>query len=195
MGPKIIVQIFGGGNIMPNNQEYELVKRELIHKGKIVEFYRDHMRLPSNKVVEWDYIHHPGAAAIVPVDQDGKIIMVKQYRSPAKRYTLEIPAGGLEPEEDTRTCAIRELEEETGYQANHVEHLIDLYAACAYSDEKIDIYYASDLYFSEQHADEDEFIHVERYFLEELVQFILDGTIMDGKTIAGVLAYKTKLGL
>ncbi len=180
---------------MSEHNEYSLVKRELIYKGKIVEFYRDHMKLPSNKVVEWDYIHHPGAAAIIPVDKDGKIVMVRQYRSPAKRYTLEIPAGGLNQGEDTRTCAIRELEEETGYQSNHVEHLIDLYAACAYSDEKIEIYYASDLIFSKPNLDEDEFIHVERYSLEELTQLILDGTIQDGKTIAGILAYKTKMGL
>lgn len=180
---------------MSEKKEYKLVKRELIYKGKIVEFYRDHMRLPSDKVVEWDYIHHPGAAAIIPVDQDGKIIMVRQYRSPANRYTLEIPAGGLNQGEDSRICAIRELEEETGYQSNHVEHLIDLYAACAYSDEKIDIYYATDLTYVKPHLDEDEFINVERHSLEELTRLILDGTILDGKTIAGILAYKTKMGL
>lgn len=179
-----------GGQFM---EEYKLVNRELIYKGKIIEFYKDSMKLPNEKVVEWDYIHHPGAAAIIPVDKDGKIIMVKQYRSAAGRYTLEIPAGGINYGEDKRICAIRELEEETGYYSNHVEHLIDVFAAFAYSDEVISIYYATDLTPSKQNLDEDEFIHVEKYTIEELTKLILDGVIQDAKTISGLLAYQTKM--
>lgn len=173
--------------------DYKLVKRELIHKGKIVEFYADTMQLPNERIVEWDYIHHNGAAAVIPVDKDGKIIMVKQYRSPAGRYTLEIPAGGTNGEEDKRICAIRELEEETGYASDHVEHLIDIYPAFAYSDEIIGIYYATDLIPTKQNLDEDEFINIERYSINELTQLILEGVIQDAKTIAGILAYKEKM--
>lgn len=175
--------------------EYKSVNKELIHKGKIVEFYKEFMQLPSEKIVEWDYIHHPGAAAVIPVDAEGKIIMVKQYRSAAGRYTLEIPAGGLNAGEDMKTCATRELEEETGYASSHVEPLIEIFTTFAFCDEKIGIFYATDLVATSQNLDEDEYINVERFTVDELTQLILDGVIEDAKTISGILAYKTKMGL
>lgn len=175
--------------------DYKLVDRKLMHKGKIVEFYTDYMQLPSKKIVEWDFLHHKGAAAIIPIDTDGKVIMVRQYRNAVNRYTLEIPAGGLNEGEDNRTCAIRELEEETGYKSNEVEHLMDLFTTFAFCDEQIGIYYATNLIPSKQNLDEDEFINLERYSINELTKMILDGVIQDSKTIAGLLAYKTKMGL
>lgn len=175
--------------------EYKRIKREPIHQGRIVNFYCDTMELPTGKTAEWDFIEHKGAAAIVPVDQDGKIIMVRQYRNAIEKNTLEIPAGGLNSGEDMKTCATRELEEETGYRSNHVEHLIDLYTTVAFCNEKIGIYYTKDLIQSEQNLDEDEYVTIERYTLEELVQFIFDGVIEDAKTISAILAYKTKMSL
>lgn len=174
---------------------YKRIKRELIRKGQIINYYSDSIELPNKKVAEWDFIEHKGAAAIVPVDHDGKIIMVRQYRNAIEKWSLEIPAGGLNPNEDMKTCAIRELEEETGYCSNHVEHLIDLYTTVAFCNEKIGIYYATDLIEAEQNLDEDEFVTVEKYSIEELTQFIFDGTIEDAKTIAAILAYRTKMGL
>jgi ADP-ribose pyrophosphatase len=175
--------------------EYKRVNRELQHKGVIVDFYNDTMQLPNGKLAVWDFINHKGAAAIVPVDKDGKIIMVRQYRNAVEEYTLEIPAGGLNAGEDMKTCATRELEEETGYRSTKVEHLIDLYTTVAFCNEKIGIYYTQELIPSKQNLDEDEFVNVERYSLDELVQFIFDGKICDGKTISAILAYKTKMGL
>ena len=175
--------------------EYSRLDRILMHKGVIVDFYADKVQIPNGNVATWDFIGHKGAAAIVPVDEDGKILMVRQYRNAIDRYTLEIPAGGLEPGEDTKFCAARELEEETGYRSEHVEHLIDMYTTVAFCNEKIDIYYATDLIPSKQNLDEDEFINVERYSVEELTQMILNGTIQDGKTISAILAYKAKAGL
>lgn len=175
--------------------EYKRINRELKYKGQIVEFYTDYMELPTKKIVEWDYLHHKGAAAVVPVDSEGHIIMVRQYRNAIGRYTLEIPAGGLNEGEKMLTCATRELEEETGYRSEHVEHLIDLYTTFAYCDEKIGIYYAKELIQSKQNLDDDEFLNVERYSVEDLTKMILDGIIEDAKTISAILAYKTKFNI
>lgn len=175
--------------------EFKRLKRELVQKGHILNYYFDTIQLPDNRVVQWDFIGHKGAAAIVPVDNDGKIILVRQYRSAVDKYTLEIPAGGLNPGEDMKTCAARELEEETGYRSDKVFHLVDLYSAVAFSNEKIGIYYATDLISTKQNLDEDEFVTIETYSLEQLVQFIFDGVIEDSKTISAILAYKTKMEL
>ncbi|WP_167956674.1 NUDIX hydrolase [Anaerosporobacter faecicola] len=175
--------------------QYKRVKRELIHKGQIVEVYSDTMHLPNNHTAQWDFIKHKGAAAIVPVDADGNILMVRQYRNAIDRYTLEIPAGGKNPDEDMKTCAMRELEEETGYRTEHAEHLIDLYTTVAFCNEKIGIYYTTELIPSKQHLDEDEFVSIERHSLDELVEMIFQGTIEDAKTIAAIMSYKAKRNL
>lgn len=169
---------------------YKRLDRKLEHKGKIFEVYSDTMELPDKTTGVWDFIHHNGAAAIVPVEENGKILMVKQYRPAIDRYTLEIPAGGLNPGEDRKTAAARELEEETGFRTEKVEHLLDLYTTVAFCNEMIGIYYTENLIPSKQHLDEDEFVDVERYSLEELIEFIYQGKIMDAKTIAAILAYK-----
>lgn len=175
--------------------EYKRIKRTLVHKGHIIDMYTDTMQLPNGKQADWDFIGHKGAAAIVPIDENGKIIMVRQYRNAIEKYSLEIPAGGLNTGEDMKTCAARELEEETGYRSEHIEHLIDLYTTVAFCSEKIGIYYTKDLIPSRQNLDEDEFVTIERYTLSELTQMIFNGDIEDAKTISAILAYKTKMSL
>lgn len=175
--------------------DFKRLKRELVHKGAIIDYYQDSIQVPNGNVAKWDFIQHKGAAAIVAVDSDGKLLMVRQYRNAIDRDTLEIPAGGLNPNEDMMTCASRELEEETGYRPNKVEHLLDMYTTVAFCNEKIGIYYGTDLVKTEQHLDEDEVIQLEWYSLQELVEMILNGTIQDGKTICAILTYKTKMGL
>ncbi len=172
--------------------EYKRIKRELSHKGQIVDFYTDYMEINDEKVVKWDFIEHKGAAAVVAIDNDNKLIMVRQYRNALEKYTLEIPAGALNKGEDMKTCAVRELEEETGYKANKVEHLFDLYTTVAFCNEKIGIYVAYDLEQSNQNLDEDEFVTIEKYTLDELIGFIFSGEIDDSKTMAAILAYKEK---
>ena len=174
---------------------YKRIGRELIHKGAIVEFYKDKMQLDDGSVHDWDFIKHPGAAAVVPVDADGNIIMVRQFRNALGRYTVELPAGGKNPDEDFKTCAIRELEEETGYKAGKCELLCDIFTTVALMDERIPIYLATDLIKAKQHLDEDEFLNVEKHSLDELVQMIFEGKLQDSKTICGLLAYKAKRGL
>lgn len=174
-------------------EEFKRLQRNLIHKGRIFDYYQDTMETPEGKTVVWDTIEHNGAAAVVPVREDGKLLLVRQYRNPVERQTLEIPAGKRDSvNESTYDCVVRELEEETGYRSENIELLIRFVSAIAYSSEKIDIYVAKDLKPTAQHLDEDEFIDVVAYSTDELKTMIFDGTIQDSKTIAAIMAYIVK---
>lgn len=174
-------------------EKYERIGRELVHKGAIIDYYQDTIRIPNGNIAKWDYIRHKGAAAVVAVKDDGKLLMVRQYRNALDRETLEIPAGGLNGvDEPTDLAAARELEEETGYTAGKMELLLSLRTTVAFCDEKIDVYVATDLKRSEQHLDEDEFLDVLSCDVEELLQMIYDCKIQDGKTVSAILAYHNK---
>ncbi len=174
-------------------EEFKRIKRELVANGAIIDYYQDTMQVPNGNIAKWDLIDHKGAAAVVAVREDGKLLMVRQYRNALERETVELPAGGLNGrEEPTSVAAMRELEEETGYLCEQVELLTSIYTTVAFCNEKIDIYVARDLKPGQQHLDEDEFINVEAYSVEELKQMIFAGRIQDSKTICGVLAYAAK---
>ena len=174
-------------------EEFRRLNRELMYHGTSVDFYKDTIEVPNGNVVEWDFIGHKGAAAVLPVREDGKLLMVRQYRNALDRYTLEIPAGGLNgADEPTRDAAGRELEEETGYRSDDLEWLITIRTTVAFCNEKIDIYVAKNLIKSHQHLDEDEFINVEAYSVEELSRMILEGKIEDSKTISAIMSYKDR---
>ncbi len=169
----------------------ERVKRELMHKGSIVEFYKDTMEIPGGGTEYFDFIKHKGAAAVVPVLPDGRILMVRQYRNALDAYTLEIPAGAKNgAHEPTLDCAYRELEEETGYRAEKedISFLLTMYTTVAFCNEKIDIYLAKNLKKTSQHLDEDEFIEVCAYTMDELKEMVKNKEIVDGKTIAALMA-------
>lgn len=169
------------------------IKRELKYTGSIIPVYSDTIELPNGKQVEWDYIDHNGAAAVVPVLEDGRILMVRQYRNTLDRITLELPAGKKDVKgEPGIECAKRELEEETGYRSDNVEWLLNLSSWVAFTNEIIEVFVAKNLIKSHQHLDEDEFVDVEVYEIEELKQMIFEGKIEDSKTIAGILAYDMK---
>lgn len=175
--------------------EFKRLDRELVYKGSIVDFYKDTVKVPNGNVVKWDFIKHQGAAAVVPVMEDGRILMVRQYRNALDRYTLEIPAGGLNgPEEPTMEAAARELEEETGYHAGKIKWLITIRTTVAFCNEKIDIYVATDLTPGSQHLDEDEYINVEAMTVDELCDKIFAGEIEDSKTISAIMSYRAKYG-
>lgn len=175
-------------------EEFKRLKRELIAKGAIIDYYQDTMQIPNGNVAKWDLIDHKGAAAVVAVREDGKLLMVRQYRNALERETLEIPAGGLNGrEEPTDAAAMRELAEETGFVCDKVELLTSIYTTVAFCNEKIDIYLARDLKQpGSQHLDEDEFINVEAYSVDELKQMIYECKIQDSKTICGILTYASK---
>lgn len=175
-------------------EEIKRIKRELIAKGAIIDYYQDTMQIPNGNVVKWDLIDHKGAAAVVAVREDGKLLMVRQYRNALERETIEIPAGGLNGrQEPTDVAAMRELQEETGYSCDHVELLNTIYTTVAFCNEKIDIYLARGLKNpGNQHLDEDEYVNVEAYSIDELKRMIFDRRIQDSKTICGILTYAAK---
>lgn len=178
------------------SEEIKRIKRELIQKGSIIDYYKDHIQLPDGQVVKWDFIKHKGAAAVVAVTKDEKLLMVRQYRNALDRYTIELPAGGRDTlDESTMECAARELEEETGYRAEELEYLISLKTTVAFCDELIDVYVARNLIPSKQKLDEGEYINVVEYDLDELCQMIFDKKIQDSKTVSAILAYKLKYGM
>ena len=170
--------------------EVRRIKRELVHKGAVLDIYCDTMQFENGNTAKWDFIHHDGAAAVVPVMDDGRLLMVRQYRNALERYTLEIPAGGLQTaEEPTRDAAARELQEETGYYSDDLELLLSIYTTVAFCNEKIDIYLAKNLKPGRQHLDEDEYVQYEAFPVEELMNRIFRCEIQDSKTVAAILAY------
>ena len=171
------------------------LKRELAYTGTILKVYRD--RVIANGIEEaYDYIHHDGAAAVLPVTKEGKILMVRQYRNALDRFTLEIPAGKLDdPKEPKKECAYRELEEETGYRSENLEYLMTINTTVAFCDECIGVYIARDLIPSKQHLDEDECIEVEEWDVKDLLKLIYSGKMTDGKTVAAILAYAQREGI
>ncbi len=174
-------------------EEIKRIGRNLVHKGAVIDYYQDDMLMPDGKVVKWDFIGHKGAAAVVGVTPEGKILMVKQFRNAIDRISLEIPAGARDSvDEPTEICAARELEEETGFRAGKLEWLLTLRTAIAYCNEFIDVYVATDLVPTKQHLDPDEYLDVYQFTMEELCEMIYSGEMQDTKTISALLAYKDK---
>lgn len=169
------------------------LSRELVYKGAIIDLYKDRVQAPDGNVQDYDFIGHKGAAAVMPVTDEGKILMVRQYRNALDRFTIEIPAGGLDGvDEPGIVCAARELEEETGYKSDNLEHLITVRTTIAFCNEKIEIYVARNLEKSHQHLDEGEFVEAEEYTIDELVKMVYEGKIEDAKTVSSIMAYYNK---
>ncbi len=175
-------------------ERMERIDRVLKYEGRIIDVYDDVMESQTGRIDHWDCVcHRKGAAAVVPVLDDGRILLVRQYRNAIERETIEIPAGSRNSvEEPWEFCAARELEEETGYKAGSLEFLISVASTVAFCDEVIEVYLATDLVPFEQHLDEDEFIRLEPYTLEELKDMIYHRKIQDAKTISAVMAYAVK---
>ncbi len=173
--------------------DYKKIRQELMYQGKVVGFYKDILELPNGQVVEWDLVKHPGAAAIIPVLPDGRIILVYQYRNALDYKTYEIPAGGIEKGETALECVTREVEEETGYKAGQIDFLIKIITAIGFCDEMIPIFVAKDLVKTAQNLDPEEEIDLLAVTMDEAVEMILNGQIIDAKSISGILAYKATL--
>ncbi len=172
------------------------VGRTFIHKGAICEVYSDDVVLPDGTHKKFDFFKHNGAAAVIPIMDDGRILMVRQYRNAVDQYTWEIPAGGRNgADEPMSECAYRELEEETGYHAERsdIEHLIGIFTTFAFCNERIEIFVARNLVKTSQHLDDDEFIEPYAFTLDELKEMIMSGEIVDSKTIAGLMTYASTL--
>ena len=164
------------------------ISSEDLFTGVILNVKRDQVRLPNGQQSFRELIRHVGAVCVVPVTDDGKVVVERQYRYPIDQVITEIPAGKLDSrEEDRLHAAQRELKEETGITADRWTDMGLYYPAAAYSDEKITMYLAQNLHMGKQHLDEDEFLNVELVPLKELVEEILSGKITDGKTQVAIL--------
>lgn len=171
--------------------DYKIIERKEQFQGKILNLVLDKVAIPQGEEIYREMVLHPGAAAIVPFDDEGNIFLVKQYRHPVGKEIYEIPAGTLEPGEDPKVCAIRELEEEIGYKTDEVTFLMDIYPAVGFSTEIIYIYTARKLVESTQNLDDDEYVDVVKVPFQEAITMITEGKIKDSKTICALLRLAT----
>lgn len=167
---------------------------ETVFRGALIDVSHMQVRLPDGREALREIVHHKGAAAVVPVDADGNVYMVRQHRVVVDMMTLEIPAGKLDyVGEDTLVCAHRELEEETGLRAGKMELLTHVVTTPGFCTEKIGLYLATQLTQHEDHPDEDEFLGVEKLPLSEAVARVMSGEFRDAKTALGLLMAWQKL--
>jgi ADP-ribose pyrophosphatase len=169
-----------------------IVDQQKLYSGKILDLRIDHVRFPSGSEKIREVVEHKSAAAVLPVDSEGYVYLVLQYRHAVDEELYEIPAGIIEPGEDPLETAIRELQEEIGYKPGRIEKVLDFYPSPGYSTEKILIYYATDLSPSKLPEDEDEQISVFKFTPENINSMIRSGKISDGKTITAACWYAAK---
>lgn len=172
----------------------ECVSSRLIFDGRVVRLYVDRVRLPDGREAEREYMRHIGAVCVLPLDRDGVVHCVRQYRYPHGEVLLEIPAGKLDSKtEDHASAALRELQEETGYRCGRLTFLGNIYTSPAILDEVIGLYLAEELTPGETHFDEDEFLAPVAVPLEELADRVMRGEIPDAKTQLAVLRVRELL--
>ncbi len=158
-----------------------------IYKGRIVHLVEDTVLLPNGKTAGRELVLHNGGVGVIAVDEDKNVLMVRQFRKPYDEVVLEIPAGKLEKGEEPLPAGMRELSEETGYEAKEYTFLGKFYPTPGYCSEIIHLYLARKLSFVGQHLDPDEFVEAEKIPLEKLVQMVMDNQIPDGKTAIAIL--------
>lgn len=172
---------------------YKLLKSEIRYKGKVFDHRVDEIEYESGNKSIREIAIHPGGAVIVPIKDDGKIILVKQFRYPLQKTLIELPAGKLDKGEDPLKCATRELEEETGYTAKEIEKLGQIYTAPGYCTEILHIYSAKGLTPGNHHREEGEQgMEIQELSLNEIEKMIANGEITDAKTIVGIYFLKNK---
>ncbi|MGI6678801.1 MAG: NUDIX domain-containing protein [Dehalobacterium sp.] len=160
-----------------------------IYQGKILSLRKDQVRLPNGKTAMREIVEHPGAVSIVPITEEGKIIFVRQYRKPVEKETIEIPAGKLDQGELPQDCAQRELQEEIGFSGN-LEYKFSYYSTPGFSDEIMYLFFARNLKIAPLTCDEDELIEKMEVSLDDALHMIMQGEIVDAKTIIGILTLK-----
>ena len=169
------------------------LESKTVFQGKIMTVLLDTALLPNGKTAAREVCLHPGGVAVLPLKEDGTVSLVRQYRYPLHQLLLELPAGKLDPGEDHRLAAARELSEETGLEAGELIYLGKIYASPGFCDEALHMYLGRDLKQTQSHPDEDEFLDVVAMPLQTLVEQVMSGEIADAKTVATVL--KTKIFL
>ena len=165
----------------------EYIKSEEIYQGRVFGVRRDLVRLPDGRETYYEVVTHTGAVTLVPVDDQGNIWFVRQYRSGARDTLLELPAGTLEPDEDPDVCAYREVREEIGLAASRLEKIGEAYLAPGYSTEYMHYYLATGLYDSPLSGDDDEFLDKQAIPVGEVYRMAEQGLLRDTKTLAALL--------
>ncbi|MCQ2548367.1 MAG: NUDIX hydrolase [Clostridia bacterium] len=169
--------------------EEKTLDSKLIYDGAVVKLYKETVTVEGGTATR-EIIKHGGAAVIIAQREDGKIAIERQFRKPANKVILELPAGKIDPGEEPIDCAYRELREETGIRAENMEFLMKFYPALGYSSEMLYMYHATDLSMGARDLDDDESIDLEFYSLDELMEMINEGKIEDSKTLIGILWMK-----
>lgn len=172
------------------------VSSEEIFDGKIMHVFKDRVTLPDGNPASREFMRHVGAVCVIPVTEEGEVIVERQFRYPIGKVITEIPAGKLDSKQEDRLLAAqRELLEETGITADNWLDLGELYPACAYSDEMLNVYLATGLHFGERKLDEDEFLDIRKVPLGELVEQVMRGGIADSKTQVAILKAARHFGI
>lgn len=172
------------------------VSTKEIFDGVIMHVYKDTVTLPDGNTAYREFMRHVGAVCVIPVTEDNEVIVERQFRYPIDKVITEIPAGKLDSKkEDRLEAAKRELWEETGIRADKWLDMGEIYPACAYSDEVLNLYLATGLHFGERNLDEDEFLDIQKVPLTELVEQVMSGKIADSKTQIAILKAARHFGL
>ena len=165
---------------------FELIQSEIVYPGRAFTIRRDHLRLPDGRTTRLDIVEHHGSVVLVPIDELGNLLFVRQYRHAAGDEILELPAGTLDENELPLACAARELREETGQAANQLDDLGGFYLAPGYSTEYMHVFLATGLYYSPLEADADEFLQVQSIPLIKALQMAEQGQLPDAKSLAAL---------
>jgi 8-oxo-dGTP pyrophosphatase MutT (NUDIX family) len=172
---------------------FELIKSEILLQGRAFKIRRDILKTPDDRETKWEIVEHPGSVVLLPIDDEGNLLFVRQYRTAAGRDLLELPAGTRDENEPFEECAAREIREETGMEAGKLQKIGEFYLVPGYSTEFMAAFLATDLKENPLQADEDEFLQVERIPLKQSIRMAERGEIQDAKSLAALLLARPQL--